>query len=51
MCGSFQVDYRDSEVTVENFFRVLTDRVPEGTPRSKRLLSDENSNILVYLTG
>lgn len=46
-----EVDYRDSEVTVENFFRVLTDRLPEGTPRSKRLLSDENSNILVYITG
>ncbi|KAL5267688.1 hypothetical protein ACHWQZ_G004659 [Mnemiopsis leidyi] len=46
-----EVDYRDSEVTVENFFRVLTDRLPEGTPSSKRLMSDENSNILVYLTG
>ena len=46
-----EVDYRDSEVTVENFFRVLTDRLPEGTPHSKRLMSDENSNIVVYLTG
>jgi len=46
-----EVDYRDSEVTVENFFRVLTDRLPDSTPKSKRLMSDESSNILVYLTG
>jgi len=46
-----EVDYRDSQVTVENFFRVLTDRLPDSTPRSQRLMSDENSNILVYLTG
>lgn len=46
-----EVDYRDSEVTVENFFRVFTDRLPDSTPKSKRLMSDENSNILVYLTG
>lgn len=46
-----EVDYRDSEVTVENFFRVLTDRLSDSTPKSKRLMSDENSNILVYLTG
>eukprot|EP00118_Oscarella_pearsei_P014246 m.120751 g.120751 ORF g.120751 m.120751 type:complete len:239 (+) comp37741_c0_seq8:19-735(+) len=46
-----EVDYRGYEVTVENLIRVLTGRVPKDTPRSKRLLSDERSNILVYLTG
>lgn len=46
-----EVDYRGYEVTVENFIRVLTGRLPESTPRSKRLLSDERSNILVYMTG
>lgn len=31
--------------------RLLTGRLPPGTPRSKQLLTDEGSNILVYLTG
>ena len=39
------------QVTVENFIRVLTGRLPPSTPRSKRLLTDERSNILVYMTG
>lgn len=39
------------QVTVENFLRVLTGRVPPSTPRSKRLLSDDRSNILIYMTG
>ncbi|XP_050389216.1 GPI-anchor transamidase [Patella vulgata] len=46
-----EVDYRGYEVTVENFIRVLTGRLPPSTPRSKHLLSDERSNILVYMTG
>ena len=46
-----EVDYRGYEVTVENFIRVLTGRLPPSTPRSKRLLSDERSNILIYMTG
>ncbi|XP_047445566.1 GPI-anchor transamidase [Mugil cephalus] len=46
-----EVDYRGYEVTVENFLRVLTGRLPLSTPRSKRLLSDDRSNILIYLTG
>lgn len=47
-----EVDYRGYEVTVENFIRLLTDRWEEDQqPRSKRLLTDENSNILIYMTG
>jgi GPI-anchor transamidase subunit K len=46
-----EVDYRGYEVTVENFIRLLTDRFGEGWPRSKRLMTDERSNILVYMTG
>uniref|UniRef100_A0A3Q3K0T2 GPI-anchor transamidase n=1 Tax=Monopterus albus TaxID=43700 RepID=A0A3Q3K0T2_MONAL len=42
---------RRKDVTVENFLRVLTGRLPPSTPRSKRLLSDDRSNILIYLTG
>lgn len=46
-----EVDYRGYEVTVENFIRLLTDRWDENHPRSKRLLTDENSNIFIYMTG
>lgn len=48
---NIKVDYRGYEVTVENFIRLLTDRWPQEQPRSKRLLTDENSNIFIYLTG
>lgn len=48
---SIEVDYRGYEVTVENFVRLLTDRWDPEHPRSKRLLTDENSNIFIYLTG
>ncbi|PPQ77458.1 hypothetical protein CVT26_005844 [Gymnopilus dilepis] len=48
---NIEVDYRGYEVTVENFIRVLTGRMDPSVPRSKRLLSDERSNIFVYMTG
>lgn len=48
---NIEVDYRGYEVTVENFIRLLTDRVGDDMPRSKRLLTDERSNIFVYMTG
>ena len=40
-----------SKVTVENLVRLLTGRLPAATPRSKRLLTDAGSNILIYMTG
>ncbi|XP_070582167.1 GPI-anchor transamidase-like isoform X2 [Ptychodera flava] len=46
-----EVDYRGYDVTVENFVRVMTGRLPESTTKSKRLQSDDRSNILVYMTG
>lgn len=49
--SNIEVDYRGYEVTVENFIRLLTDRWDEDVPRSKRLMSDDRSNVLVYLTG
>ncbi|KAI9292392.1 phosphatidylinositol glycan precursor [Neoconidiobolus thromboides FSU 785] len=49
--NDIEVDYKGYDVTVENFVRVLTNRLPENVPKSKRLQTDENSNILVYLTG
>ncbi|KAI9870431.1 MAG: glycosylphosphatidylinositol anchor biosynthesis [Pleopsidium flavum] len=48
---NIEVDYRGYEVTVENFIRLLTDRLGDDVPRSKRLGSDERSNVLVYMTG
>ncbi|SSD59555.1 related to GPI-anchor transamidase [Saccharomycodes ludwigii] len=48
---SVEVDYRGYEVTVENFIRLLTDRWDEDHPKSKRLLTNENSNIFIYMTG
>lgn len=48
---NIEVDYRGYEVTVENFIRLLTDRLPEEVPRGKRLGTDSGSNILVYMTG
>ncbi|KAF9443066.1 hypothetical protein P691DRAFT_713766 [Macrolepiota fuliginosa MF-IS2] len=48
---NIEVDYRGYEVTVENFIRVLTGRMDPSVPRSKRLLSDEHSNVFVYMTG
>ncbi|KAG7697982.1 hypothetical protein KL930_001644 [Ogataea haglerorum] len=48
---NIEVDYRGYEVTVENFIRLLTDRWPDEQPKSKRLLTDEHSNIFIYMTG
>ncbi|ANB11938.1 Gpi8p [Sugiyamaella lignohabitans] len=48
---NIEVDYRGYDVTVENFIRLLTDRWDADTPRSKRLLTDDRSNIFVYMTG
>ncbi|KAJ2302509.1 glycosylphosphatidylinositol anchor biosynthesis [Coemansia sp. RSA 2706] len=46
-----EVDYRGYDVTVENFIRLLTGRVEPHTPRNKRLLTDDKSNIFIYMTG
>jgi GPI-anchor transamidase subunit K len=48
---NIEVDFRGYEVTVENFIRLLTDRWDEDVPRSKRLLTDDRSNIFIYMTG
>ena len=48
---SIEVDYKGKEVTVETFLRLLSNRLPASTPPGKRLLTDERSNIFVYMTG
>ncbi|KAA0191640.1 hypothetical protein HAZT_HAZT006823 [Hyalella azteca] len=54
-----EVDYRGYEASLavdlgpylENFVRLLTGRLSPSTPRSKRLLTDDGSNVLLYMTG
>ena len=48
-----EVDYRQEEVTVDNFLGVLTDRLPDRgvVSASKRLHSGPRSRLLLYLTG
>lgn len=48
---SAQVDYAGSDVDVRRFLSVLQGRYDENTPPTRRLLSDENSNIIIYLAG
>lgn len=48
---NIEVDYRGYDVNVENFVRLLTGRVEDEVPRSKRLLTDDRSNVLVFMTG
>lgn len=48
---NIEVDYRGYDVTVENLLRVLTGRVPPTYPPSKRLNTDDRSNVFVYMTG
>ncbi|KAJ1659428.1 glycosylphosphatidylinositol anchor biosynthesis [Dispira simplex] len=48
---NIEVDYRGYDVTVENFIRLLTGRVKPHTPRSKRLLTDDKSNMFIFMTG
>ena len=50
--GSYaDVDYANEEVTPELVRNLLTGRYDVSTPKSKRLDSNEHSNLFVYLTG
>ena len=46
-----EVDYRGAAVTVESLLRLLTGRHSQHTAKRQRLLSDERSNVLLYLSG
>ena len=48
-----EVDYKQEEVTVENFLGVLTDRQPDRRMLSanKRLRSGPRSRLLLYMSG
>eukprot|EP01041_Mallomonas_annulata_P007227 gene7227-14741_t len=47
----FEVDYRGDEVNPDSFSRVLTGHHYHTTSPSKRLDLNNNSNILIYITG
>lgn len=61
MDATVEVDYRGyvfqhitfykeiQEVTVENMIRLMTGRHESHVPKSKRLLTDDKSNILFYM--
>lgn len=47
-----RIDYKGSDVTVDNFFRVLLGRHPSGTPSYQRLdQMNEHTNVFIYITG
>lgn len=46
-----ELDYRGYDVTPENFIRVLSGLIPKEFPKNMHLLSDEQSNVLIYMTG
>ncbi|KAG8345344.1 putative Peptidase C13 family [Trypanosoma vivax] len=46
-----QVDYAGYDVSVRRFLSVLQGRYDENTPPSRRLKTDENSNIIIYAAG
>lgn len=48
---SAQVDYAGSDVDVRRFLSVLQGRYDENTPPTRRLLSDNTSNIIIYVAG
>lgn len=49
--NGLEVDYRGPEVTPTQVFNVLVNRMADGTPENKRLLSGPNSHVLLYFTG
>ncbi|CAM9095116.1 unnamed protein product, partial [Ectocarpus fasciculatus] len=51
ICRDVRSDYRGSDVTADAFLRVLTGRHYAGTPLSKRMHSNNESNVVIYLSG
>jgi phosphatidylinositol glycan class K len=48
---NIEVDYRGYEVTVENFIRLLTDRVEPDTPRYGETTCSTDQQILALITS
>lgn len=45
------IDYKGSDVTAENFLRILTGQHQEGESMKRKLPSHSMANVLVYMTG
>lgn len=48
---SAHVDYSGDDVDIRKFLEVLQGRHDGNTPLTRRLMSDRNSHILIYLAG
>ena len=48
--NNIEVDYKGYEVTVDNFMKILTNKF-EYQANSKKLLTNKDSNVFVYMTG
>ena len=46
-----KIDYRGPECSVDTFSRLLTGRTSSNTPIRRKMQLDENSNVLIYMTG
>ncbi|CEM00675.1 unnamed protein product [Vitrella brassicaformis CCMP3155] len=46
-----EVDFRGDEVTVTSFIRLLTGRQAPFVAQSRRLLTDADSNVFIFMTG
>lgn len=51
ICEDVVSDYHGADVTVDAFLRLLTGRHHRGTPLSKRLSSNNQSSVLIFLSG
>lgn len=49
--SDIEVDYRGTDVSVESLLRLLTGRHDDEVPRSKRLLTNERSNVFIFMSG
>lgn len=46
-----EIDYRGADISVENILNLLRGRYPIGTPSNKRLDSNSESRVFIYMNG
>jgi phosphatidylinositol glycan class K len=51
LCTDVQSDYRGGDVTVDALLRLLTGRHHAGTPESKKMNSNNESNVFIFFSG
>ena len=50
-CDDIEIDYRTQDMTDVSVINLIWGYFESDVPQSKKLLSDENSDVLVYMTG